>query len=69
MESNNNEPDTCGDDPLSITAKPPNLTPGLNAFTVIMLSVMFKVEELIYWIEEDPATIRFWEINKDPVMV
>jgi hypothetical protein len=62
------EPDTCGDDPLSITAKPPNLTPGLNAFTVIILSAISKTEELMYCIEEDPATTKFWVINKDPVI-
>jgi hypothetical protein len=59
MESNNKEPDTLGEDPLSATASPPNLTPGLNAFTVMILSAISTTEELIYCMEEDPATIKF----------
>ena len=29
---------------------------------------MSTTEELIYWIEEDPATIKFWDINSEPVI-
>jgi hypothetical protein len=62
------EPDTCGEDPLSTTASPPNLIAGLKAFTVMMLSAMSTTEELMYWIEEDPATTRFWDIKSEPVI-
>jgi len=47
VASNNSEPDTCGEDPLSITAKPPNLTDGFNALTVIILSEILTIEELM----------------------
>ncbi len=47
MESNNIEPETCGDEPLSITANPPNLTDGLRALTVIILSLILTTDELI----------------------
>jgi|Laugresu1bdmlbsd_1035121.scaffolds.fasta_scaffold09379_3 hypothetical protein len=33
-----NEPETVGDEPLSITDKPANLTAGEEALTVIILS-------------------------------
>ena len=68
-ESNNIEPETCGDEPLSITAKPPNLTDGLSALTVIILSPMFNTDELMFCIDEEPATIKSCEIYNDPVIV
>jgi hypothetical protein len=38
-ESNKNEPETKGDEPLSNTDKPANLTFGDEALTVIILSL------------------------------
>ena len=42
MESNKKEPDRCGEEPLSITARPPNLILGLSVLTVIRLFAMFN---------------------------
>jgi hypothetical protein len=69
MESNNIDPDTCGDEPLSITANPPNLTDGFNALTVIILSEILTIDELICCIDDEPATIKSWETYNDPVIV
>ena len=68
-ESNSIEPDTCGDEPLSITAKPPNLTDGLRALTVIILSAILTIDELMFCIDDEPATIKSWEIYNEPVIV
>jgi len=55
------EPDTCGDEPLSITARPPNLKDGLDAFTVMILSAILTIDELMCCIEEEPAIIKSCE--------
>ena len=55
------EPDTCGDEPLSITARPPNLKDGLDAFTVIILSAILTIDELMCCIDEEPAIIKSCE--------
>jgi hypothetical protein len=43
-ESYKNDADTCGDDPESITAKPPNLAPGFIVLTVIKFVPIFSVD-------------------------
>jgi len=62
VESNKIEPDICGDEPESITDKPPYLTDGLFALTVIILVPTFKVDEEIYNIEDVDA-FKFITVN------
>ena len=69
IESNNNEPETGGLEPLSIAASPANLTPGVELFTVIKLLATFNCDAVVYVIEEEPRTVKFCEITKLPVML
>ena len=45
-----------------MTAKPPNLKDGLDAFTVIILSAILTIDELMCCIDEEPATIKSCEM-------
>ena len=68
-ESYKNEADTCGDDPESIIANPPNLADGLKVFNVIKFVPMFNVDWEIYWIDAEPITVKLFVIIKDPLIV
>jgi len=45
-ESNKNEPDFIGLDPLSITEIPPNLTAGLAVLSLIMLVAISNCDDV-----------------------
>ncbi len=68
-ESYRNDADTNGDDPESITAKPPNLAPGLIVLTVIRLVPILSVDSEIYVMDAEPNTVRFSLMVREPLTV
>ncbi len=66
-ESKNIEPLTFGDEPESITDRPPNLVPGDNVLTVITLVPISKVLCEMKLIDDEPNTVRLPVMVVDPV--
>ena len=56
-------------EPLSIMFIPANLDDGVFVFNVTYAAPITKFEELIFWIDEEPATTKSCEIYNEPVIV
>jgi len=56
-------------EPESNTSKPPNLAPGFEVLTVIILSAILSCDDVTYNIEEEPNTVKSFVTINEPDIV